>query len=87
MNILIILGMLFIFVYNLSIFFNILILFILNDSCVDKMLYEINELADYIANIMEFYYPSMFRNLNNLCFPAQVNNLINIYYFCKLIII
>lgn len=39
------------------------------------MLYDINELADYIAEIMKFYYPSMFKNLNDLCFPVQVNNL------------
>ncbi|CAB5186417.1 unnamed protein product [Rhizophagus irregularis] len=45
-----------------------------HSCCVDKMLYEINEVADYIANIMEFYYPSMYRNLSNLCFPPQVNN-------------
>lgn len=39
------------------------------------MLYDINKLADYIAEIMEFYYPTMFKNLNNLCFPPQVGNL------------
>ena len=52
------------------------------DSCVDKMLYDVNELADYIAEIMKFYYPSMFKNLNDLCFPVQVNNLKAHYYFC-----
>jgi hypothetical protein len=40
------------------------------------MLYDINKLADYISDIMEFYYPSMFNNLSNLCFPDQVNYLI-----------
>ena len=52
------------------------------------MLYEINEVADYIANIMEFYYPSMYRNLNNLCFPPQVNNLIKyLSLFCELLLL
>ncbi len=51
------------------------------------MLYEINEVADYIANIMEFYYPSMYRNLNNLCFPPQVNNLIKYLSFCELLLL
>jgi hypothetical protein len=61
-------------------------MFLTINSCVDKMLYDINELADYIAEIMEFYYPTMFKNLNNLCFPPQVNNLENIihYYFYRL---
>lgn len=38
------------------------------------MLGDINELADYIAEIMKFYYPTMFKNLNGLCFPPQVND-------------
>ena len=45
------------------------------------MLYDINEVADYIAEIMKFYYPSMFKNLNDLCFPVQVNNFKNIFLF------
>ncbi|CAB4397509.1 unnamed protein product [Rhizophagus irregularis] len=49
-----------------------------HSCCVDKMLYEINEVADYIANIMEFYYPSMYRNLSNLCFPPQVKKLFKV---------
>ncbi|PKY16157.1 hypothetical protein RhiirB3_467176 [Rhizophagus irregularis] len=50
-----------------------------HSCCVDKMLYEINEVADYIANIMEFYYPSMYRNLSNLCFPPQVKKLFKVF--------
>ena len=38
------------------------------------MLDDINELADYITEIMKFYYPTMFKNLNDLCFLPQVNN-------------
>ena len=51
------------------------------------MLYDINELADYIAEIMKFYYPSMFKNLNDLCFPVQVNNLKACYYFINFILL
>lgn len=76
MNILIILGIqlfcLFIIFYNIFCIFNI---YFKINSCVDKMLDEINGVADYIAYIMEFYYPSMYRNLNNLCFPSQVIDL------------
>ncbi len=43
------------------------------------MLYDINKLADYIAEIMKFYYPTMFKNLNDLCFLPQVNNLEGIH--------
>ncbi|CAG8730949.1 5772_t:CDS:2, partial [Rhizophagus irregularis] len=53
-----------------------------HSCCVDKMLYEINEVADYIANIMEFYYPSMYRNLSNLCFPPQVKKLFKVFGMC-----
>ena len=45
------------------------------------MLYDVNELADYISDIMAFYYPSMFNNLSNLCFPDQVNYLKNIIFY------
>ncbi|CAB5174100.1 unnamed protein product [Rhizophagus irregularis] len=51
---------------------NILIILVALTKCY---IYEINEVADYIANIMEFYYPSMYRNLSNLCFPPQVKKL------------
>lgn len=64
------------FVYN---YFNIIDFNIYNlifNSCVDKMLYDINNLADYLSDIMAFYYPSMYNNLSNLCFPDQVNYLI-----------
>ena len=40
------------------------------------MLYNINNLADYLSDIMAFYYLSMYNNLSNLCFPDQVNYLI-----------
>jgi len=38
------------------------------------MLDDINELANYITEIMKFYYSTMFKNLNDLCFLPQVNN-------------
>ena len=47
------------------------------------MLYDVNELADYISDIMAFYYPFMFNNLSNLCFPDQVNYLKKYYFFNK----
>ena len=40
------------------------------------MLYDINNLADYLSDLMAFYYPSMYNNLSNLCFSDQVNYLI-----------
>ena len=64
------------FVYN---YFNIIDFNIYNlifNSCVDKMLYDINNLADYLSDIMAFYYLSIYNNLSNLCFPDQVNYLI-----------
>ena len=62
-------------------FFNIYISII--DSYVDKMLYDVNELADCISDIMAFYYSSMFNNLSNLCFSDQVNYLKKYYFFNK----
>ncbi|CAI2199894.1 19406_t:CDS:2, partial [Funneliformis geosporum] len=41
------------------------------NGCIDKMLYDGNELADYISDIIAFYYPSIFNNLSNLCFSDQ----------------
>ncbi|PKC15140.1 hypothetical protein RhiirA5_395225 [Rhizophagus irregularis] len=55
---------------------NILIILVALTKCY---IYEINEVADYIANIMEFYYPSMYRNLSNLCFPPQVKKLFKVF--------
>ena len=45
------------------------------------MLYDINNLADYLSDLMAFYYPSMYNNLSNLCFPDQVNYLIKKNYY------
>ncbi|CAI2167585.1 3906_t:CDS:2 [Funneliformis geosporum] len=36
------------------------------------MLYDINELANYILDIIAFYYLFMYNNLSNLCFLDQV---------------
>ena len=47
------------------------------------MLYDVNELADYILDIMAFYYLFIFNNLSNLCFPDQVNYLKKYYFFNK----
>lgn len=77
----------FCWLFNLLLFLTLFNMFSTIDSCVDKMLYDINELAEYIAKIMEFYYPSMFKNLNDLCFPVQVNNLKAYYYLLIFIFI
>ena len=51
------------------------------------MLYDVNEMADYISDIMAFYYPSMFNNLSNLCFPDQVNYLKKYYFLINFILL
>ena len=51
------------------------------------MLYDVNELADYISDIMAFYYPFMFNNLSNLCFSNHVNYLKIIIFLINFILL